>query len=192
VAVPKFKDMKAREWDVVTSVLTFGRVREDMKFGLPELILGDTNPETGKSENNLLTRIADDPIETARLIYLMVRDQLEAQKVTAEDFYASLDGDALKTGLWAVLESVVGFCQSATRPALEKMLRAAHRVEILHETRLRTDLQSPTLDAEIEKAIQQSLNPPAPAVTRSGGDVGNLPESSGSTLPTESLPVATA
>jgi hypothetical protein len=186
--VPKFKDMKGREWDVATNVLTLGRVREEMSVNLTELLLGEKNPVDGEPENKLLDHLTEDVVDLARVLYLMIRDQAETQKVTQEDFYGSLDGDALKTGLWAVLESVVGFSQSLVRPAFERMLKAAHRAESLQEDRVQKALQSPELDAAIEAAVQKALNPPTSGEKPSGGDAGNLPESSESTSPTEPLP----
>jgi hypothetical protein len=191
--VSKFKDDKGREWDVVTNVLTFGRVREEMKFDLPELLLSEKSATNGEPENRVLDRLTEDVVELAQLLFVMVQDQVEAAGVTQSDFYGSLDEEALTQGLWAVLESVVGFSRSgAKQEALRKVLTTARRVEMLQEAKAQSVLQSPELAAEIEREVQNALSPPTPLAKPIGSDAGNLPDSSESTLPIDELPVGIA
>ena len=91
-----------------------------------------------------------------------------------------------------MLEGVVSFSPSGLRPAYQKVLEKAKKVETMQADRIRTLIDSPDFDAMLDSAMEKALNLPSGSPIETTGDVGNLLESAASTLPTNEQLAGTA
>jgi hypothetical protein len=157
-----FKDNKNRVWEVEITVWHVRRVRslagvdllaltEDGAKGLGEL-LGD------------VPKLVD-------VVFVLVKDQADAQGVTDEDFGRSLGGDSLEGLTTAFLEGLASFFQNpAQRKLLRDLIAAAEAVGNAALARAQKGLAGLDLDrlaAELARG--------------GGGSSGTAPESAGST-----------
>ena len=171
--VNRIKDTKGREWDILINIPTLGLVREELKTNLLESVL---------PENALIEKLAD-PLDLSAVLYLLCKSQLAEKNVEAADFYASLDRDALESGLQGIMEGVISFSPSGLRPAYQKVLTKARKMEAIQRERLDTLINSPDFDAMLDTAMEKALHLQPISPTKTIGDVSSLPESPESTQP---------
>lgn len=174
----RIKDIKNREWDIIVNVPTLGRVRDELKMNLLEIVL---------PENELVEKLSD-PVELAAVLYLLCRDQLVEKNIEASDFYAALDRDCLDIGLTAIMEGVVNFSPSGLRPAYRKVLEKAAKLQTMQSARLETLINSPDFEKMLDSAMEKALNLPDGLPSKTIGDASSLPELPESTLRAEATP----
>jgi hypothetical protein len=170
----RMKDSKGREWEIPVNVLTIGRVRQEHDgLNLLEVVM---------PENALLDRLAGDPIELAQVLFLLCRDQIDREKIAAEDFYTSLSRDCLDDGLRAILDGAVNFSPSGLRAAYRKVLDKSAKLEETQHKRLAALIDSTEFDAMLDSAMTRALDGTSPTGSPSSttGVAGSLPESSAS------------
>jgi len=138
-----FKDSAGRYWAVRVDVGAVKRVRAALGVDLMQ-VAERKNAEGGR-EPGVLERLASDPVLLVDVIYVLCRDQAEAQGVSDENFGATMAGDALDGAVKAMLGALVDFFPNPReRAALKRLLQAADqeadrardRMEALVEERL--------------------------------------------------------
>ena len=184
-----FKDNAGRAWTVQVDVAAIKRVRSLLDVDLMEAV-----------EGKLLERLVSDPVLLCDIVYVVCKPEADAKGVTDEDFGRAMAGDALELATTALLEDLVAFFPLARRRLLEKALAKLRELEARALAVAATRLDSPELEAEMEKALAETfdkeMTPSRSAELRRtrdgaeeqlraqalGGDSsGSLPGSSGST-----------
>lgn len=168
-------DSENRPWEIGVNVLTIGRVRKEVNVNLLELVI---------PENKLLDRIAGDPVELAWILYLVCQDQAEERGIKDKQFYASVDRDFLDAGLRGLVQGVVNFSPASIRPAYQKAVDAALKLETTQAKRIKEVVDSKDFDAMLDLEINKALSSHLTSPSKPTGDAGSLPDSSDSTLPT--------
>lgn len=99
--MPKFTDNKGQEWPVEVTVGTVKRVRKLLDVDLLEILGG-----------KLIEKLRIDPVFLVDLLYVVVKPEADALKVTDEDFGYRMAGQAIEDGTSALLEAIVSFFPS--------------------------------------------------------------------------------
>jgi hypothetical protein len=178
-------DEKGRQWAVPINVLTIGRVRDELKLNLLEVLLEDSK---------LVETLLGDVVDLARVLWLLCKDQADVN-TSQEDFYASLSRDALEDGLRGILEGVVNFSPRPLRPAYQKVLEKMLAFRAAEEKRIKRAIDSPEFDQRLDKEIAKGFGPRPTAASgrrKRTGDASNWPASPASTSPSPPPPPGTA
>jgi len=152
-----FKDNAGRTWTLQINVAAVKRVRGLVGIDLYQLA-SDGFESLGKLVSN--------PVDLADVLYCLVKDQADSQKITAEDFGRALAGDCITQAADAFVEELIDFFPDArARSGLRKVIEAGRKVRANLLARAESLLESLDPDAEAAKLIDS---------------FGNLPESSDS------------
>jgi len=137
-----FKDNAGRAWTVQVDVAAIKRVRSLLDVDLMEAV-----------EGKLLERLVSDPVLLCDIVYVVCKPEADAKGVTDEDFGRAMAGDALELATTALLEDLIAFFPLARRRLLEKALAKLRELEARALAVAETRLDSPELEAEMEKAL---------------------------------------
>lgn len=153
-----FTDARGRAWDVVIDVSAIKRVK-----GLLGLNLYDLVDDGAKGLGELL----GDPCKLVDVIYVLCREQCQAQGLSDEDFGRGFSGDSLEAAGEAFVEELLSFFPNRqARTSLRKLIgkgREAGRL-MLEQT-----------DADVDEID------PAALVAKWRDSSGAVPASSAST-----------
>jgi len=163
----KITDKKGREWAVEIDVVTVGRVRKALDINLLELVVPGSD----------LPQRLSDPVTLVDVLYVLCQEQAEKHGVGDVDFGRSLSPDAIENAGVALLEGVVNFSPSGTRPAMQKVLEKAKRIGATQEKKVQQIVESPEFDVMLDKAMMGPISAPETMPSESTGDASNLPES---------------
>lgn len=176
--LPRFSDREDRTWDIDINVRTISRVRRLLDLNLLELAL---------PESPLLKRL-DDPVQLADVLYVLCKDQCDAQNVTDEQFGRSLTRDSIEDGWQGVLEGLISFSPRGVRPAYRKVLDKARAFLAAQEGRIQATVETPEFSQMLDRELEKLTTPRQPP-TESLKAATSSPASSESTrgrLPSES------
>lgn len=157
-----FKDAKGVEWDINIDAQKIMQVRESAD---PNFMLNDTD------SSNTYTRLERDPAMLCCVIYVLCRSQREDRKVTEEEFYRNVIGDAIDEATDAMLAAITAFTPRRTREVLEASAAACKSlyqhgtkrvIEKVTDQKLQAEILA-NLDREIDKTISSLLTRPASA-----------------------------
>jgi hypothetical protein len=144
--VRTFQDRAGRTWSLSVNVDAVKRVRSLLSVDLLEL-----------GEGKLLEKIAADDVMLVDIIYVLVKPEADAQKVTDVDFGRAMAGDAIDAAWKAFLEELSDFFRS---PAKRRVLRKALvKLEALEEKVMAAAekrLDGPELDEALDDALRTS------------------------------------
>lgn len=161
-----FKDNLGRRWDVAINVATAGHVKTLTGVNLYKLIDDGCRP---------LGLLLEDPCKLVDVLYVLVKDQADREKVTDEDFGRAFSGDSLEAAAEAFLGELTDFFPGAkVRKAL---------TTILAKSRALRDEMQKDMETELEKLDVQKVAASLRAQTLNGSS-GSVPVSSASTLAT--------
>ena len=90
-----FVDAKQRRWDVSVTVTTLVKAKSLLAIDMLTII---------DKDSPLLTRLIEDPVLLCNLLYVTVKEQADAQKVSDEEFGRGLSGDTLNDATRAFLQ----------------------------------------------------------------------------------------
>jgi hypothetical protein len=127
-----FQDRAGRTWNLAVNVDAVKRVRSLLSVDLLEL-----------GEGKLLEKIAADDVLLVDIIYVLVKPEADAQKVTDVDFGRAMAGDSIDAAWKAFLEELSDFFRS---PAKRRVLKKA----------LEKRLDGPELDQALDDALRTS------------------------------------
>jgi len=156
-----FKDSKGRTWSVPVTTGTLARVKRETGVDL----LAAFDPNSGA-----LALLSRDIVALFDVLVCVLRPQLDAAGVTAEDFGDALLEDHAQQAVYALMEGCVDYMPAAKQDSLKALLgtaiKAAEAVRSKTTRQLQqvmgtTDLVA--LQTEIEQGIEKSLAGPAPA-----------------------------
>ena len=141
-----FQDRAGRTWGLAVNVDAVKRVRSLLSVDLLEL-----------GEGKLLERIASDDVLLVDIIYVLVKPEADAAKVTDVDFGRAMAGDAIDAAWKAFLEELSDFFRSpAKRRVLKKALAKLEALEEKVMAAAEKRLDGPELDEALDDALRTS------------------------------------
>lgn len=149
-----FKDNAGRVWTLAVNIDAVKRVRSSLKVDLLDAARG-----------GLLERLSDDPVLLCDVLYVLVKPEADALKISDEDFGRSLAGETIDAATAAFLEELADFFPAPKRRLLKKALGKL------------SELQTEALGLAERKLEALDLNA---ALKMSGPTSGSSPESSAS------------
>ena len=171
----QFKDSEGRKWDIVATVHTLRRVKQetaDKENGFEGIDL--TKAET-------ITTLGDDVFVLGAVLYSLCQDQMDKHNLDEDQFAHGLaDGDVIQDAVDCLVNELVNFTRPATkRQALKKML--AKRAEFLDKT---MDAQNEVMDGPLlDNSLENEMNNLKDELEQQYGTTSTpTPESSESTL----------
>jgi hypothetical protein len=169
-------DGKKRSWEVSVSVTTLNQVKSLLGIDLLTII---------DKDSPLLTRLIEDPVLLCNLLYVTVKEQADALKITDEEFGRGLSGDTLDDATRAFLEGLACFFRSTTkRTALKAVSKSVFAAEDLLTKRLETEIGAGVFDRIAEAAARKTLEKAMAelsAQASAGDSSGASPDGSAST-----------
>jgi hypothetical protein len=155
-----FKDSESREWVIKLDAPTILSVRATAD---PEFLKGEAI-ET-------IERLRDDSVTLCVVVYALCKTQIADRKMTDEEFYKSVIGDAIDAATDALLDAILAFTPSRTRQMLETCAAKNNQVRKLAITEAMQAINDPAtmervenaLKAEIEESIKRAVTRPSSA-----------------------------
>jgi len=138
-----FKDNAGRNWAVRIDVGAVKQVRDTLDVDLMDTV-----------EGKLLEQLATDPVLLVDVLYVLCREQADAQSVSDVDFGRAIAGDVIDSAVDAFLEALVGFFPSRRRQLLAKARDKYRTLEklVLDEAERRLDSD------ELEKRLRREMS----------------------------------
>jgi len=153
-----FTDTTGQNWALVINTLALERVDAATGIYLTELL-----DEQLKGLADLLRR----PSRLARVLLVLVEEQLAAKNVTAELFLAGLSGDALAQATDAFIEELVDFFPDARgRAGLRTLLAKFRQVRDLALDEAEAKLKDLDPTSVVRQSLGSSTNSPAKWASR--------------------------
>lgn len=140
-----FTDNQRHAWNLTIDVPTIRRVREELEIDL------------GNLDGQLLQRIGEDPVLLVDLLWVLVRPQAEALKVTDEEFGRGLAGEAIAQATDALLGAVLEFLPSRKRKLLDEALKKLRALEELTTAKGVEVLESDAIDRRVLDKIDRDV-----------------------------------
>lgn len=149
-----FTDTNRVDWSIELTVGSIKRVKQLTGVDLLDIQGGQ-----------LLTRLADDPVVMADVLYAVVQPQASARNISDEQFGASLDGTVIGAAIEKFTEELICFFLHY-RPAIgqvlktlwAKLARCAEQMETLAIQKMES--------AEIDKVVARELEKAGAEVDR--------------------------
>ena len=148
-----FTDNLGRTWTLVVNVAAIKRVRALCGVDLNAIV------EIDKDQNptaELLERLSTDPVLLVDVLYAVCKPECDQKGVTDEDFGAAMAGDAIEQATGALLDEIVDFFPTAKRMAMQKILAATRRFEVLAKKRLEDLLANGKFEEQLVSALERS------------------------------------
>ena len=132
-----FKDKADRNWTIGINLAVAKRLRDTLNVDLLQPEIGDPP---------LLTRLGTDEILLGEVLCVLLADQFEAHKVTADDVLAAFDGQTLLAAQEAFYEDLVDFFRGRGRTDRAKAV--AKQAEMIAATVARVEEKIDQIDIE--------------------------------------------
>ncbi|MFI4912431.1 MAG: hypothetical protein ACIAQZ_12260 [Sedimentisphaeraceae bacterium JB056] len=142
-----FTDNTGKSWSITINVAAVKRLKD-----LQDINLLDA------AGRDLLERLSEDPILLCDCLYVLCKNEAEAESISDEDFGARLGGDSLDNATSAFLEELVDFFPKQKRVVLAKILTKVKMAETLAADLATKKLEAPELDGQIEKILKDSFD----------------------------------
>ena len=139
-----FPDRLGRRWTLDLKYGDFTRLRNS-SLQVDLLTLGNSNDDAAKQ---LLSRLAGDEVFLVSVIYELLAPQIEARKITPEEFAEGLDGSVIDAALDALIEGIANF----SRPQRGQMIRKVWS-------------KMKSLESSMSQTVQEELDKMTPQVT---------------------------
>jgi hypothetical protein len=145
-----FKDKADRNWTIGINLAVAKRLRDTINVDLLQPEIGDPP---------LLTRLGTDEILLGEVLCVLLSDQFEAHKVTADDVLAAFDGQTLLAAQEAFYEDLVDFFRGRGRTDRAKAV--AKQAEMIAATVARVEEKIDEID--IDEVIDGAMSGDLPA-----------------------------
>ncbi len=140
----QFKDNASRDWSLAVNVTAIKRVRDTLEVDLMDVVEGD-----------LLQRLYADPVLLVDVVYVLVKPQAEAAKVTDEQFGEAMGGDAIELATAALIDEIVDFFpNSRDRDRARKVLAKFDAMLGKAHDALDARVDSPKLQRELDRIVE--------------------------------------
>jgi hypothetical protein len=159
--MPVFADTKGRQWEVAVTVTTLVKAKSLLQIDLLTII---------DKDSPLLARLIEDPVLLCNLLYVTVKEQADALKITDEEFGRGLSGDTLNDATRAFLEGLACFFRSTTK---RTALKAVTKAVFAAEDRLTKALEARVATGELDRVAEAAaISAQQTAGNSSGGSPG--------------------
>jgi len=147
-----FKDKADRNWTIGINLAVAKRLRDTLNVDLLQPEIGDPP---------LLTRLGTDEILLGEVLCVLLADQFEAYKVSADDVLAAFDGQTLLAAQEAFYEDLVDFFRGRGRTDRAKAV--AKQAEMIAATVARVEQKIDEIDIDemIDGAMSGDLQAPS-------------------------------
>lgn len=149
----QFVDSKGRKWDATVDVPTAKEIRNRLNIDLLDLLNGRADA---------LQKLIEDPITLVDALYLVCREQCEAQNVDDVDFGRGLVGEGIDNAVDALLVGIAYFFPKGRRVVvlgvIQKMNESLDRITAKALTALEDPRLTAAIDREADQAIETWLN----------------------------------
>jgi len=140
-----FKDKADRNWTIGINLATAKRLRDTLNVDLLQPEIGDPP---------LLTRLGTDEILLGEVLCVLLADQFDTHKVSADDVMAAFDGQTLLAAQEAFYEDLVDFFRSRGRTDRAKAV--AKQAEMIAATVARVEEKIDEID--IDEVIDGAMS----------------------------------
>jgi hypothetical protein len=162
-----YKDNAGRTWSISINVDAAKRLR-DFGFDLNKFTEGDAA---------MINSLADDPVRMVDVLFVVVKPEADALKITDEDFGRSMGGDSLDAALTALMGEIIDFFPSRLRGILKAAWAKVETGRGVAFDRAMVRLEK----LDIAKAINQAADKAEAEADASGNSSTSLPDVLGST-----------
>jgi hypothetical protein len=143
-----FADAKGQTWTIEINVASLARVRAVTGLDLTKLV---------DRQADLFSKLAGDLFVLFDVLAELLRPQLEAKGMTAEQFGESLDEEAAERAVTALIEGILDFFQEGKRMLLKRALaKVTQAAQQRRAATLNTALQK-VESPEFDQALQTAL-----------------------------------
>ena len=140
-----FKDKADRNWTIGINLAVAKRLRDTLNVDLLQPEIGDPP---------LLTRLGTDEILLGEVLCVLLADQFDAHKVSADDVMAAFDGQTLLAAQEAFYEDLVDFFRGRGRTDRAKAV--AKQAEMIAATVARVEEKIDEID--IDEVIDGAMS----------------------------------
>lgn len=164
-----FKDINGRTWTIQVNVFTIKQVRAHCHINLLDVM------DINQGSDGLLSRIAEDPVLLAEILYAICIPDYEKTAEKESDFLCALAGDSVEQASMALLEEIADFFPKAKGALLRKVLEVARAQEKKSAETLEEILKSQELETDLQKIMSSSSPSPTNSVESSESIQEDLP-----------------
>lgn len=155
--MPKFKDLKDREWSIDVNVAIIKKVRALIEVDLLAVL-----------DKELLEKMRKDPIFLVAVLWAVCTcNPNNTHSVTEEDFGAAMAGDVIDNATQALLDAIISFYPSRRdRDNLGAILAATNKAVAKAQDLTEQKIKDLDVDKLVEEAMQRNSGTsptPAPA-----------------------------
>lgn len=148
-----FADAKGQTWTIEINVTSLQRVRAVTGLDLTKLV---------DKQADVFPKLAGDLFVLFDVLAELLRPQLEAKGMTAEQFGESLDEEAAERAVTALIEGILDFFQEGKRMLLKRAFaKVTQAAQHRRATTLNTALQK-VESPEFDQALETALAAPTP------------------------------
>lgn len=145
-----FKDGSGRDWTMAVNYTVKQRVLAETGADLFDL--------------RVFEKLGDDTTLLLEVVCSAVKDQLEAKKITPQQFLDSLTGDSIEAAANALTEEIIAFFPQRRREVLKKLQAAGDSIQQKAVEEIDRKLASGELQRKLEATLRlQSGDSPASA-----------------------------
>lgn len=137
-----FVDNNGKTWTVTVNVGTVKRVKDLLGINLIEAITGD-----------LIEKVETDICLFVDILYVVCKEQAQANGISDEKFGTLLGGDSLEKATDAFLDQLIDFFPQAKRNLYRKAWSKTKQAEVLAVQKLEKKIQEMNLQQMLNKKL---------------------------------------
>jgi hypothetical protein len=141
-----FTDKRDRTWQLDVNVDAVEQIRTECQIDLLEA----TDPEA-----HLLDRLAENPVKLVAMLYVLCREQAEADGVTPRDFGRAMGGEAIDRAAEAFEKALVDFFPRLRRLLLGKALEKTRATKAAAVDRAVAYMESPAFAQKLDRLLSE-------------------------------------
>ena len=138
-----FVDNMGKTWTVTVNVGTIKRVKDLLGINLVQAITGD-----------LIEKVENDICLFVDILYVVCKQQAQANNISDEKFGELLGGDSLEKATEAFLEQLIDFFPEAKRKLYRKAWSKTKQAEVLAVQKLEKKLQAMDLEQMLNNKLK--------------------------------------
>ena len=138
-----FVDNMGKTWTVTVNVGTIKRVKDLLGINLVQAITGD-----------LIEKVENDICLFVDILYVVCKQQAQANNISDEKFGELLGGDSLEKATEAFLDQLIDFFPEAKRNLYRKAWSKTKQAEVLAVQKLEKKLQAMDLEQMLNNKLK--------------------------------------
>jgi hypothetical protein len=139
--VQQFKDSHGRAWLVQVTVGTVSDVRAALGVDLVDV------------GGEIFQRLQNDPILLCDVLYLVCKEQADAQAISDVDFGRAMGGDAIDEATDALLEALINFFPRSRRDAIRAAWARVRTLDAMAAARITKQMADGRLDQTVADQV---------------------------------------